>query len=546
MMNRKLFILSSILIFSMSMTAKVKSRHGRPKVTTTVETTTDDYKDNTRRKTGSQSSAPLTSLGSPKVPVILVQFPDKKFVSGLGTYTNSNGETVNRECTTAEDATVVVEFFSKFCNGEGGADAYYKGAGSYGAIREYFRDQSAGRFTPEFEVLGPVTLDNGYAYYGANNSSGNDKNKSAFYRDAIAKIVTNDIDWTRFDNDQNGVVDMAFFIYAGPGENGDGGEDSLWPQEQVNGGTQGGISFGCYACTNETFYGTTDGIGAMVHELGHAMGLPDFYDTNYVAYGMDYWDIMDSGCYCSESYIPCNFTTYERDFMGWTPLVTLTPGVSQNLTLYPTSYDGQGYKIVNPENENEYYVIENRQNISWDLSVGNGTTIDKFHGLMVTHVDYQFSRWSANTVNTATSHQRMTIIPADGAVSSFMYVDTEEKKEEYLLSVAGDLFPGSKQVTELVGEQAYVYTSTGDTPHQMNQPLTNIQEHEDGTITLTFCGDETAVASLFANTEENVPVYNLVGNTVAYTTIKYGKPTHLPSTAGIYIVKGKKYMTIGR
>ncbi|MDE5999221.1 MAG: immune inhibitor A, partial [Bacteroidaceae bacterium] len=262
MIAKKIFILSSILVLSLSATAKVKPRHGRPIAIASMETMTDVSAENARRKIGTQSDAPLKSLGSPKVPVILVQFQDKKFISGLGTYTNEKGETVNNECTTAEDAKTVATFFDRFCNGEGGEKEHYQDAGSYGAIREYFRDQSAGRFTPEFVVLGPVTLDHGYAYYGANNSSDHDKNKAAFYHDAIEKIVAEKIDWTRFDNDGNGTVDMAFFLFAGPGENGDGDEDTLWPQEQTYGGSQGGISFGCYACCNETYNGQTDGIGA--------------------------------------------------------------------------------------------------------------------------------------------------------------------------------------------------------------------------------------------------------------------------------------------
>lgn len=542
-MNPKLLLFLPCFLLSVSLSAKVKPRNGRSKTVVPVEEiSTSNASDGIRRKIGSRFNAPLKPEGSPKVPVILVQFPNKKFVSGLGTHLNEKGERVNNECTTAEDAKKVVAFYDKFCNGEGGASSYYKGAGSYGAIREYFRDQSVGRFTPEFVVLGPVTLDNNYQYYGANNSNGDDKNKSAFYYDAITKIIAEQIVWSDFDNDNNGTVDMAFFIYAGPGENGDDDEDTLWPQEQQSGGSQGGVSFGCYACCNETYNGRTDGIGAFIHEMSHAMGLPDFYDTKYNAYGMDYWDIMDSGNYCDEGRHPCNYTTYERDFMGWTPLITLSPGSSQTVTLYPTSNDGQGYKIVNPENENEYYVIENRQNIGWDMKVGNGNDTYQSHGLMVTHIDYNKSLWSTNKVNTEARHQHMTIIPADGILDSYIFVDTSADFEKFILSAMGDLYPGIKQVTELTGEKAYVFTDTGDYPHQMNQPLTNITEHEDGTITLTFCGDATAISSLFANAEENVPIYNAFGVLVGHTTMEYGKPKNLPSSPGLYIIKGVKYI----
>ena len=494
------------------------------------------------RAIGERATAPLTSVGSPKIPVILTQFSDVKFTSGLA-YEDADGKTVVRECVTDEDVAVVNGFYDKFCNGDGEENGYYKGGGSYGAIKEYFRDQSGGKFMPEFVVIGPVTLDKECAYYGKNSGSSKDVNISQFYKEAIGKAQEIYSDWSAFDNDGNASVDMAFFIYAGEGENGGGDANTIWPKEQVNGGTINGVKYGCYACCNETMGGRTDGIGVFVHELSHALGLPDFYDTKYVAYGMDYWDIMDSGCYCNNAFTPCNYTAYERDFMGWSSLVTLNPEEPQVLTLKPLSDNGVGYKIVNPENEDEFYVIENRQPLTWDLYVGNGTQRTKMHGLMVTHVDYLRSSWTSNSVNTAKDHQRMTIIPADGEVYSYMDVTTQEQYDEYMLSTIGDLFPGSQNVTELSGEMAYVYTSTGETPHQMNQAITNIMENEDMTVTLRYMGLPTSVASsIFANKKADVPVYGISGVLVGTTDIEYGKPTNLPAASGVYIVDGKKYI----
>lgn len=495
-----------------------------------------------KKAIGERSTAPLTSVGSPKIPVILTQFVDVKFTSGLGKE-DVGGELVAKKCMTDEDVAMVNAFYDKFCNGEGDENGYYKDGGSFGAISEYFRDQSGGKFTPEFVVIGPVTLDNECAYYGKNSGASKDVNISQFYKEAIEKAQAIYSDWDAFDNDKNATVDMAFFIYAGEGENGYGDENTIWPKEQVSGGTINGVKYGCYACCNETFNGQTDGIGVFVHELSHALGLPDFYDTRYVAYGMDYWDIMDSGCYCDNAYTPCNYTAYERDFMGWSELITLNPNEPQMLTINPLSDNGVGYKIVNPENEDEFYVIENRQPLTWDLFVGNGTARTKMHGLMVTHVDYMRSSWTSNSVNTNKDHQRMTIIPADGEVYSYMNVDSQEKYNEYMMSTIGDLFPGAQNVTELSGEQAYVFTDTGDTPHQMNQAITDIVENEDLTITLNYKGLPTSIASsLFANRREDVPVYSVSGVRVGTTAVEYGKPTNLPKASGIYIVGGKKYI----
>ncbi len=438
-------------------------------------------------KLGSQKTAPLKALGSPTVPVILVQFSDKKFTSGLK---DSNGNPY--ECNSEDDEMLVNEFYYKFCNGLGNGE-YYTEAGSHGAITEYFRDQSNGQFTPEFVIIGPVTLDKSYVYYGKDGSS-KDTNLSTFYSDAIKaaqKVYTN---WGTFDNDDNNTVDMAFFVYAGEGQNGCDDTNTIWPQERSSGGTINGTKYGCYACCNEVYKGKTDGIGVFCHELSHALGLPDFYDTNYVAYGMDYWDIMDSGCYCNQGYCPCNYTAYEREFMGWTKLSILNPYQPQKLTLYPTSsyylhdYDEEwkAYKVVNEENPNEFYVLENRQSRGWDLYVGRGDEYSKMNGMLITHVDYVASRWSSNIVNTDPKHQYMTIMPADGVLDSYMYVKNEEQYKNFMYSAYGDLYPGYKKVTAFEGPDQFVYTTTGDFPEEMNQPLYNIKNNADGTVTLHY------------------------------------------------------------
>ena len=486
----RILTLILLYIYSITLSATVKPRDGHYEPLVFADQVEQERISPRMKgpwKIGSQKNAPLKALGSPKVPVILVQFTDKKFISGL---TDSNGNP--HECELDEDELIVNEFYHKFCNGLGDG-AYYTGADSHGAITEYFRDQSNGLFTPEFVVIGPVTLDNDYAYYGRDGGS-KDTNLSQFYSDAIKKAQEIYTNWSNFDNNSDNVVDMAFFVYAGEGQNGCEDTNTIWPQERSSGGTINDTKYGCYACCNELYKGKTDGIGVFCHELSHAMGLPDFYDTNYVAYGMDYWDIMDSGCYCNSGYCPCNYTAYEREFMGWATITTLNPFQPQKLTLYPSSsfylhdYEPawQAYKMVNEENPNEYYVIENRQSKGWDLYVGRGDDTNKMNGMLITHVDYVASRWNNNTVNTNSNHQYMTIMPADGELYSYMYVHSQEEYLHFMYSTYGDLFPGYKKVTSFEGPDQSVYTTTGDFPEEMNQPLYNIKQQEDGTVTLHY------------------------------------------------------------
>lgn len=480
---------------------------------------------------GKHSTAPLTSMGSPLVPVILVQFADTAF-----------------SC--ADTPEGVNDFYDKFMNGNG-IDPYYTGAGSYGAVSEYFRDQSYGQFTPIFVPLGPITLSKSYAYYGKNSGSSKDVNIGEFYSESIslAQSQIETQDWSYFDNDSNGVVDMVFFIYAGRGENDSKSRNSnlIWPKENGGGGIINGIRYGAYACCNEIYNGKTDGIGVMCHELSHALGLPDLYDYGYEAYGMDYWDLMDSGCYCANGYRPSGYSAYQKAFMGWRDLIEIEPGEGMDITLYPINRDnGYAYKVVNPENRNEYYILENRNNEGWDYNLGYSTTsLGLFHGLLVTHIDYVESRWTSNNINGNVNHQYYTIIPADGDLCSSMFANQEYSIQDYIKSMGGDIFPGTAYTREdiqktfspvdsLTGARAHVYTSTGPTPHQMNQPITNITLNPDASLSFRINGgDPTSISPTpyTKGNESDSNYYDLLGR------------PHSPSAVlnpGIYLHQGKK------
>ncbi len=415
------------------------------------------------RKIGSTATAPLTCMGSPKVPVILVQFADSSF-------------------SVKEDEEAVKQVYQEFFNA---AEGIHPGT-SFSSVREYFREQSDGQFMPYFDIIGPVTLSESRDYYGEDDDYSKDIHINKFYQEACKlAVVQEKVDWSLYDNDENGVVDFVFFIYAGHGQNQNGiNGNAIWPKEGFSSfvveNEDFTICFGAFGCTCELYKNNMDGIGASIHELCHGLGLPDFYDTNYQAFGLDYWDVMDTGCYKISGCMPCGFSAYERDFMGWRELVELNPDSAYSLTLEETG--GVAYKVVNKANENEYFILENRQEIGSDKYQGWATSslYTKYganHGLMITHVDYSPSEWKMNTVNTDISHQRITIVPADGElISSYERTDSV-----WAISLHGDLYPGDNNVTEMTSYDVF----TGGT---LGQTIDNIVEHEDGTITIDING----------------------------------------------------------
>jgi len=483
-MKRILTIITCLFWVWIGVNATVKPRIRKAGAATSAPTYRAPWNTPSRR-TGSQLDAPLRSIGVQRVPVVLVDFSDLTFSVAAGD-------------------NAVRRFYDLFCNGTHNG-ILYQGAGSYGAVRDYFVQQSDSLFLPEFEVIGPVTLDESYEYYGKNDVRGHDINSDIFVADAVTKaqLLT---DWNTFDNDGDGVVDMIYFIYAGEGENGSDDENTIWPHEETSQRTIAGVKFGSYACCNEVYEGKADGIGVMCHELMHALGMPDLYDTVGTAYGLDYWDIMDTGCYCRSSYHPCGMSAYEKDFMGWRNLVTLQRDEVTSLQLLPISEGGVGYKMLNAENPHEYYIIENRQNTGWDTYIGRGTDQHKRHGMMVSHVDYSISRWRYNHINNTANHQCFTIIPADGELYSFTLVETDADRNHWALSADADLFPGSLGVTYLFSDAQPVYTSAGT----MHQPLTGIVEHSDGTITLTVCQFADVNGDGLADSQDVLKVYDFM------------------------------------
>ena len=417
------------------------------------------------RKIGSTATAPLPCTGSPKVPVILVQFPDMSF-------------------TVAETEEAVNAIYQEFFN----AEKDVQPCNSYCSVKTYFQDQSNQLFTPDFDVIGPVTLPKSYTYYGEDNGKSKDIRVDEFYREACLQAIQKNVDWSLYDNDGNGVVDFAFFLYAGHGQNQKGqATDLIWPKETTSyykvQGDDINVAFGASGCACELYKGKIDGIGACVHELCHGLGLPDFYDYDYEKYGMDYWDVMDAGCYKLQGRMPIGLSAYELDFLGWRKLVELEPDEAYTLTIDPLEKGGVGYKVVNKANPDEYFILENRQNIGMDQYIGYALSshyneMGANHGLMISHVDYKSSTWNSNTVNTSKgTYQGMTIVPADQELIS----SNKKTDKEWVQSQHGDLYPGENNVTEITSYDVY----TGGT---LGQTINNITEQEDGTITVDING----------------------------------------------------------
>ena len=433
-----------------------------------------------RRQTNRNVSSRKKSLGESKPYigdkkglVILVNFADKKMVQA--------------------DANSA---FDNMFNAVG-----YNKNGAIGSVHDYFYDQSYGKFNLSFDVVGPVTLANGYAYYGENASkSGSDMRASEMIVEAC-RLANAEVNYKDYDWDNDDEVDQVYVIYAGYGENVTGASpDYIWPHKynlSYSGNTLvlDGVRIDTYACSCELsgFYGSTiNGIGTACHEFSHCLGLPDLYNTRYTGgFNMDSWDLMSSGSFCGPTghgEVPAGYTAYERWFAGWLEPVELnTPCI---ITGMPSlGDDAVAYAIYNDNNRNEYFLLENRQSKRWFTYVDTYTDC---HGLLITHVDYNEAAWRNNNVNNFPQHQRMAIIPADNSFGSELTWDGTTRYSVSKRQYQGDLFPGLKNITALTNSShentgGSLFNINTDGTYNMNKPLTNISE-EDGLISFYFMG----------------------------------------------------------
>lgn len=405
--------------------------------------------------------------------------------------------------------------FDSLANG----DAYtYNGA--TGSCKAYFEAQSNGQYSPEFDVIGPITLPQTSAYYAANDAYGDDQYVVDFVVDACKGADSLGVDFSQYDNDNNGVVDFIYIIYAGYAESEGAGATTMWPHNwdlvsalyfgysnmdeyYANSDTDfklpsfDGKLVNAYACSNELRMATNkrSGIGTICHEFSHVLGLPDYYLTTTEPVTQQRltpgaWSLMGYGNYLNDGNTPPNYSIYDKYYLGWVTPTVLAE--SQSLTLHA---DGEtGYMLTRNEkhvDEGAYrtdtvYYIENRQQDGWDTYLPG-------HGMLIWQVIFDETDWFNNCPNDYLPRYRLI----SALSTSSPYTTTKPKPEVP--------FPGSKNITQY-------------TPFAHNG-LYNIQE-TNGIITFDFTTTTVQSGVKDIILDPTGTWYDLLGNVIDPTTYK--------------------------
>ena len=392
------------------------------------------------------------------------------------------------------------------------------------SVREYYDEVSNGNLDISGDsksIVDWTTVEHDYSYYvdgvqGTGQGNGlNETNTPAQSAAAIvveiAMTIQDSLDFSKFDGDGDGAVDVVILIIEGTGGTGD---NHFWPHMSYiqptsskecigiceinseaplidNYFAPGGVVINKYIVIMEQYNeildpnqeilsGMIHPIGTICHELGHVLGLPDLYDTSdNSAAGIGIWGLMGSGNWNSQK-IPAYMSAWSRYSLGFINPIVVDNVTDTEAIILPAEKGGEEVTsmILSMDSNmpQEYLLLENRQKLFSDINL-------KEAGLFVWHIDETITGMypAINSVNVNPDYYGVNLLQADGLAELNYCTDSN-------CSDDGDPFPGSSDVDYLpnhnipsINTYSYDRDADGYTDNGKNSniELSDIFDHGD-------------------------------------------------------------------
>ena len=346
-------------------------------------------------------------------------------------------------------------------------------------LRTFYEQMSNNLLHVEGETYGYATLDsNEVTYSGTPPCSGNpipgSTNCNGLFdfsagqappdpvtrmqnalREALQKLDAG-IDWTQYDSDSDGYVDLVAFLHpAQDGACGGASNNHLWAHRFALGAGFGPVFTTHSPAPGGGFEKVRDyvlqsalggatscdatqimPIGTVAHELGHGLGLPDLYDTQGSSEGIGDWGLMGSGNYTS-SFSPSRMEAWSLNEMGWVTIAPLAAAGTYTVGAAPVSDTAFYVRVPGANPRGEYFLLENRQASQADTAMirvrcqRSSASPSCPGGLLIWHID-SLKLATSNDVNAGTIHG-VALVQADGRGD----LDAGTNRGD-----AGDQYPG--------------------------------------------------------------------------------------------------------
>lgn len=367
----------------------------------------------------------------------------------------------------------------------------YSANGHQGSVKDFFKASSFGKLNVEATVVGPYTASHEMAYYGENYPGTNTDMRA---RDLVIEAIefaNPEVDFSQFTNGEGEYVSCVYVLYAGYSAASGGAENTIWPHRSrlYTPYSIDGVYVSDYGVSSEmegsSYYSRPMTIGTICHEFSHVLGQADYYDTDYETQGSfaDHgpWDLMSSGNYNNGGLCPPLWSAHEREVRGYTEIIELSD--SGNVTLPPLHSGNIAYKMS--FNQNEYFILENRQQVGWDYYLPG-------HGMLIYHVNKNVAGWNSNCANCDPNNPGLDLEEANS--------NTNNR--------AGNPFPGTSNKTSFTDETTP--DSKSRSGMRLNRPISNISENTS-TGNITF---------LYLDTDNARPVVTTLGAEVSADSIR--------------------------
>jgi M6 family metalloprotease-like protein len=230
--------------------------------------------------------------------------------------------------------------------------------------------------------------------------------ESEIIKEALSYHAQQGVDFSQYDNDNDGVIDYFSIIWTG--------EVGEWASQWW--GHQSGLydpgfilsnkTFGTYSWQALSYNNAEDDFNprTLIHETGHALGLPDYYD-----YDAEVGPPVEIPVNDMMKDTAGDHNAFSKFLLGWIEPKIVGAG-SEEITLLPSS-SNQDALIVMPEltlekGLSEYFVVQNR-----DKKLNDSKMNDD--GLLIWHVDATALQYGFIYDNSYSAHSLIKLKSAD-------------------------------------------------------------------------------------------------------------------------------------
>jgi immune inhibitor A len=328
------------------------------------------------------------------------------------------------------------------------------GTGNH-SMNDYYQEVSYGKFSvsPGTKgIAGWYTAANTHDYYGQ-NAGGFDAWPGDLVYEAVKAADDAKFDFSQYDQDGDCYVDVVNIVHQGTGEEAGGPATDIWSHswdlnsaKYYKNSNFGEYTTNTYCSANpskkvkvnkyviqpEILWGEIQTMGVFAHEYGHAIGLPDLYDTDGSSEGIGNWSLMAGGTW---NYVtkagdrPAHMDAWSKYKLGWVS-PTLVSGTLNSEQISQAATSNDVYQLLNgsPTSGGEYFLVENRQMAGFDEGLPGA-------GLLIWHIDESKSSNNSECYpggpSCATNHYKVALIQSDNLWYLEKHVDRGNSGDPY-------------------------------------------------------------------------------------------------------------------